>query len=119
CKAPFFWNIFGMIKKLRSGCRRHHCRICGRSLCKNHSNTKVSSSLHGFEIPVRVCSECISKLDNSIPHSLQLKIEGNITQASLNVVTRQLFVTSPSSPIKVTLCIFDFKHVLLNAMFSV
>ncbi|TYZ65394.1 hypothetical protein PybrP1_008766 [[Pythium] brassicae (nom. inval.)] len=50
CEEPF--NIF---------VRRHHCRMCGRSFCHEHSSRRVTLLGIGFDDePVRVCDACFA-----------------------------------------------------------
>ncbi|XP_024402157.1 uncharacterized protein [Physcomitrium patens] len=39
--------------------RRHHCRACGRSLCKEHSSNQKALPQFGIYTPVRVCDDCL------------------------------------------------------------
>ena len=37
---------------------QHHCRKCGRALCGHCSDRESTFPPMGFEIPVRMCSDC-------------------------------------------------------------
>ena len=44
--------------------KRHHCRACGNSFCKRHSNRKLFLVSFGYyEKPVRVCDACYRRLE--------------------------------------------------------
>lgn len=38
--------------------RRHHCRMCGRSVCAQHSRGQRALPLQGYDAPQRVCELC-------------------------------------------------------------
>lgn len=42
--------------------RKHHCRHCGRTLCKNCSNNDIPILKFNINKPVRVCSVCFEVL---------------------------------------------------------
>ncbi|CAK9080342.1 FYVE [Durusdinium trenchii] len=42
--------------------RRHHCRACGRLVCRPCSRQKIALSIIGYLEPVRVCDDCFSVL---------------------------------------------------------
>ncbi|MES1903560.1 MAG: hypothetical protein MHPSP_003469 [Paramarteilia canceri] len=59
CKSPFFWNISSLWERRQFfGDFRHHCRGCGKSLCKNCSFKLESLPHFGLEIPTFTCYEC-------------------------------------------------------------
>lgn len=51
--------------KFSVGTRRHHCRHCGRVLCKKCSSNQVPIVKPGFDLPkpVRVCDDCHTVLN--------------------------------------------------------
>ncbi|KMZ59996.1 Ankyrin repeat family protein [Zostera marina] len=40
--------------------RRHHCRCCGRTLCRDHSLDQMALPQFGIYSNVRVCSDCFN-----------------------------------------------------------
>ncbi|EFJ28022.1 hypothetical protein SELMODRAFT_227998 [Selaginella moellendorffii] len=47
--------------------RRHHCRACGRTLCNEHSSNQMALPQFGLHGPVRVCKDCFTAGDTSVP----------------------------------------------------
>ena len=80
CGIPFFWNVKEMWSQKRLGARQvcvcvcvsdaklksyhlqHHCRKCGRAVCKDCSEHETTYPPMGFEIPVRMCSDCHAEI---------------------------------------------------------
>lgn len=58
CGTPFFWNVKLMWEKKVFGGRQHHCRKCGRVVCAKCSDQQSTFPPMGFEVPVRMCSDC-------------------------------------------------------------
>jgi len=71
CHLPFFWNIPAMWRQKEIGSRQHHCRRCGRAVCDKCSQTRKPLPLLGYEIPQRICNDCVGELesDETIPHA--------------------------------------------------
>ncbi|KAG1702535.1 hypothetical protein DVH05_009485 [Phytophthora capsici] len=68
CRASF-----GMFK------HRHHCRNCGKSICRQHSaDKKISMEAKGFTTPQRVCVTCYAMITHSrtLQHDLELEESG-------------------------------------------
>lgn len=51
-------SAFGMFR------HRHHCRNCGKSICRDHSGGKVNMPAKGYTTPQRACVICFSTLKN-------------------------------------------------------
>lgn len=69
CKLPFFWNLRAMWSQKQIGLRQHHCRKCGRAVCDKCTQTRKALPLLGYEIPQRICTECVNTLqpDETVP----------------------------------------------------
>ncbi|XP_065888832.1 WD repeat and FYVE domain-containing protein 2-like [Dysidea avara] len=62
CGTPFFWNVKMMWERKTIGGRQHHCRKCGRVVCAKCSESQSTFPPMGFEVPVRMCSDCHSSI---------------------------------------------------------
>ena len=76
CGIPFFWNLrevwqrgTNWIKTRQTDesnglpiARQHHCRKCGKAVCGKCSSSTSTLPFHGFELPVRVCSDCAKSI---------------------------------------------------------
>ncbi|VDN04595.1 unnamed protein product [Thelazia callipaeda] len=62
CDSPFFWNIREMWEKKVVGLRQHHCRTCGNAVCGNCCNYTTKYPPMGYELPVRICNACYSRM---------------------------------------------------------
>lgn len=49
--------------------RRHHCRSCGRSICRQHAVAKRSLPQFGYTLPVRICEICSLMPSDEQSHS--------------------------------------------------
>ena len=65
CPPPFQCNSICAICTVPFGPRtfRHHCRMCGRSLCHIHSIHRRAIIHLGYSTPVRCCHTCTIELD--------------------------------------------------------
>lgn len=70
CKKPFFWNYKAMWEMKTIGKRQHHCRRCGAAICDDCSKNRSSIPVLGHEFQVRICNQCISKINDDEKTSL-------------------------------------------------
>lgn len=63
CDVPFFWNVKVQFERKVVGVRRHHCRICGQSVCQSCCNNFTIFPSMGFEKPARICKTCHDKME--------------------------------------------------------
>lgn len=61
CEAPGCKQVFVWAKL------RHHCRNCGKSVCKAHSEHVALCPAYPHESPKRVCDECYTALTGNSP----------------------------------------------------
>jgi len=69
-KAPQPWQLSDSCalcdEKFHAALRRHHCRLCGRSICRHHGSKKrplPALAAHLGGDPLRVCDACDAELD--------------------------------------------------------
>lgn len=60
-------------------CFRHHCRYCGRSVCSDHSRQKRRLLRFGIIPRVRVCDQCIERVDERHMYDELLWKDGRLT----------------------------------------
>jgi len=96
CDVPFFWNFKVIWDRKTLGVRRHHCRICGSSVCGNCcGNTTVFPAM-GFEKPARICKTCHKKMQtypdqfDLTPLAVQSDLRQGVIDMDLDVKTGKL-----------------------------
>uniref|UniRef100_A0A0N4Z348 FYVE-type domain-containing protein n=1 Tax=Parastrongyloides trichosuri TaxID=131310 RepID=A0A0N4Z348_PARTI len=62
CDIPFIWNLKVMWDRKLIGVRRHHCRICGISVCGECSKNTTTFPVMGFEKPTIICKTCNNRM---------------------------------------------------------
>jgi hypothetical protein len=91
CRKPF-----GLLT------RRHHCRACGKVICKACSETRVALSGGGGVKPERVCDACMlggGVASATSSSCISGSSSNNITRgATKNNATSTVFSTTPTTP---------------------
>lgn len=69
CGRTFFWNVKKMWEDKDVGLnRQHHCRACGNAICAEPTccnPDRLILTRMGHETPVRVCTNCASKVTDA------------------------------------------------------
>jgi len=96
CDVPFFWNLQVMWARKTVGVRRHHCRICGSSVCSNCCNYTTTFPSMGFEKPARICKTCHNKMEqypdqfDLTPLATQNDLKQSIVDMDLDLKTGKM-----------------------------
>ena len=80
------WICDKHLTKLK-GRRRHHCRYCGNTVCREHASTKLV--LDGLTKAVRICDNCNKKLINT-KHNTMLLAELNQLSISQSMAVKTI-----------------------------
>uniref|UniRef100_A0A0N5AHN7 FYVE-type domain-containing protein n=1 Tax=Syphacia muris TaxID=451379 RepID=A0A0N5AHN7_9BILA len=114
CDSPFFWNFRAMWDRKIVGSRQHHCRTCGSAVCANCCQYTTTFPPMGFELPVRICNECHSKMEinpdsfNLTPLALINELRKDVTSMHLQESTGKMVTVGFDRMIM----IWDIKQLL-------
>ncbi len=103
CKKPFIWNVKAMWEMKCVGVRQHHCRRCGAAICGDCSKNKSSIPVLGHEFEVRICNQCIGRINENEKTSLATFHEAKqaISNMSYDETRKYLLTVGTDRVIKV------------------
>ncbi|XP_044002775.1 myotubularin-related protein 3 isoform X3 [Aphidius gifuensis] len=104
--APTLWvpdhavnRCMGCDTEFWLGRRKHHCRCCGRIFCADCSENSTPLPSEQLYNPVRVCSECFSRLHH---HTSPCQCARNIIKNQDNDITEKTTITLASTTVTPT-----------------
>lgn len=103
CSKPFFWNVRAMWESKTVGKRQHHCRRCGAAICDDCSKNRSQIPVLGHEFQVRICNQCITKINDDEKTSLATFHEAkqSITDMSFDEYRKYLLTVGIDRVVKI------------------